>query len=100
MVISNGENIYPAELEHVLADCPDIAEAAVIGRPDPECGQIPVACIVPRPHSTLTSEEALVLFRNRLARYKHPRGVVFLKTLPRNAMGEVQKHELGRQITQ
>ena len=49
VVISGGENIYPAELEAILADCPDIAEAAVIGRPDPTWGEVPVACVVPQP---------------------------------------------------
>ncbi len=94
VVISGGENIYPAELENVLADCPQIAEAAVIGRPDPEWGEVAVACIVPKPNATLTREEVLALFQDRLARYKHPRNVVFLETLPRTAMGKVQKHEL------
>jgi fatty-acyl-CoA synthase len=94
VVISGGENIYPAELENVLADCPAIAEAAVIGRPDPRWGEIPVACVVLKPGSSLSRADVLALFRDRLARYKHPRDVVFLDALPRTAMGKVQKFAL------
>jgi fatty-acyl-CoA synthase len=94
VVISGGENVYPAELESVLADCPAIAEAAVVGRPDPRWGEVPVACVVPRPGARLTREDVLGLFRDRLARYKHPRDVVFLDVLPRTVMGKVQKFEL------
>ncbi|MCI0548891.1 MAG: long-chain fatty acid--CoA ligase [Candidatus Rokubacteria bacterium] len=94
VVISGGENIYPAELENVLADCPAIAEAAVIGRPDPRWGEIPVACVVLKPGASLSREDVLALFRDRLARYKHPRDVVFLDVLPRTAMGKVQKFAL------
>ena len=82
VVISGGENIYPAELEAVLADCPHIAEAAVIGRPDPTWGEVPVACIVPHPNTTLTRADVLALFPDRLARYKHPRDVIFLNAPP------------------
>ena len=94
VVISGGENVYPAELESVLADCPDIAEAAVVGRPDPRWGEVPVACVVPRPGAGLSREDVLGLFRDRLARYKHPRDVVFLDALPRTVMGKVQKFKL------
>ena len=99
VVISGGENIYPAELEAVLADCPDIAEAAVIGRPDPTWGEIPIACIVPHPGAALTRADVLALFPNRLARYKHPRDVIFLNALPRNAMGKIQKHDLRHHLS-
>ena len=99
VVISGGENIYPAELEAILADCPDIAEAAVIGRPDPTWGEVPIACIVPHPNATLTRADVLALFADRLARYKHPRDVIFLAALPRTAMGKVEKFTLRRLIT-
>ncbi len=91
IIISGGENIYPAELEHVLADCPAILEAAVLGAPDPQWGEVPVACVVPRRGAVLDGAAVLALFEGRLARYKHPRRVVFLDSLPRNAMGKVQK---------
>jgi len=97
VIISGGENIHPAELENVLADCPEIAEAAVIGVADKKWGEAACACIVPRDKS-MKEEEVLSLFEKRLARYKHPRRVVFLDALPRNAMGKVQKAELRRLV--
>lgn len=98
VVISGGENVYPAELENVLADCAEIAEAAVVARPHPDWGEVPIACVVGKPGATITREQVLELFEGRLARYKHPRDVVFLESLPRTAMGKVQKHELRRQL--
>ena len=96
VIISGGENIHPAELENVLADCPAIAEAAVIGVRDPKWGE--AACAVVAPKVKMTEGEVLKLFESRLARYKHPRRVVFLDRLPRNAMGKVQKAELRRLV--
>ncbi|HEX6295396.1 MAG TPA: AMP-binding protein [Burkholderiales bacterium] len=90
VIISGGENIHPAELENVLADCPGIVEAAVVGVEDPKWGEAACACVV----SKLTEEEVLKLFDGKLARYKHPRRVVFVDALPRNAMGKVLKAEL------
>jgi fatty-acyl-CoA synthase len=94
VVISGGENIYPAELENVLADCDAIIEAAVVGRADERWGEVAVAFVVARPGSVLTVDRVMRLFDGRLARFKHPREVVFLERLPRNAMGKVLKHEL------
>ena len=100
MIISGGENIYPAELENVLADCAAIAEAAIIGLDDPKWGEAACACIVPALGNTGSSEaEILSLFDNRLAKFKHPRRVVFLDSLPKNAMGKVQKFELKRRLS-
>ncbi len=98
VIISGGENIYPAELENVLADCPAIAESAVIGIEDPKWGESACACIVRKPGATLEEAAVLSLFKDRLARYKHPRRVVFLDSLPKNALGKVQKFELKRLI--
>jgi fatty-acyl-CoA synthase len=98
VVISGGENIYPAELEALLADCPAVAEAAVVGRPDPRWGEVPVACVVRRPGAALSRQDVLALFAGRVAGYKHPRDVVFLDSLPRTAMGKVQKFELRRRL--
>ncbi|MCW5772283.1 MAG: AMP-binding protein [Rhodospirillaceae bacterium] len=99
MIISGGENIYPAELENVLADCADIAEFAVIGRPDERWGEIPVACIVLKAGCAMTKEQVIGLFQNRLARYKHPRDVIFLSdTLPRTSLGKVQKFALRTRL--
>jgi len=98
VIISGGENIYPAELENVLADCPDIAESAVIGVADPRWGEAACAVIVRRPGAALEEREVLALFQDRLARFKHPRRVVFTDALPKNALGKVQKQELKKRI--
>ena len=94
MIISGGENIYPAELENVLADCPAIAEFAVVGQPDAAWGEVPLACVVLREGEQMSQKAVLQLFENRLARYKHPAAVRFMDDLPKNAMGKVQKFAL------
>ncbi|MEZ5237215.1 MAG: AMP-binding protein [Acidimicrobiales bacterium] len=98
VVISGGENIYPAELEEVLADCPEVAEAAVVGRPDPRWGEVPVAVVVPKEPGTIDEAAVRALFEGRLARFKHPAAVVFVDALPRNVMGKVQKFRLREQL--
>ena len=98
VIISGGENIYPAELENVLADCSDIAEAAVIGLADRKWGEAACACIVRAPGAKLDETAVLALFRDRLARYKHPRRVLFMNSLPKTAMGKVQKFELRKAV--
>ena len=98
MIISGGENIYPAELENVLADCAHIAESAVVGLDDPKWGEVAVAAVVRRSGATLDEAAVLALFEGRLARFKHPRRVVFVDALPKNAMGKVQKFELRAAI--
>jgi len=101
VIISGGENIYPAELELVLNDIPGVAEASVIRQPDPRWGEVAVAVVVRRPDAELDEAAILAAFQGRLARFKHPRRVVFVEQLPRNAMGKVQKFRmdevLGRQ---
>jgi fatty-acyl-CoA synthase len=96
VIISGGENIYPAELENVLADCPDIAESAVIGIEDPKWGEAACAVVVRKPGAQVDESAVRALFRDRLARYKHPRRIVFTDALPKNALGKVQKHQLRK----
>jgi fatty-acyl-CoA synthase len=96
VIISGGENVYPAELENVLADCPEIAESAVIGIADPKWGEAACAVVVRKPGAQLDETGVLALFRDRLARFKHPRRVVFVEDLPKNALGKVLKQELRR----
>lgn len=99
LIISGGYNIYPRELEDVLAQHPGVAEVAVLGLPDPEMGEQVVAVVVPRPDAARPSVEDLIAFsRERLASYKKPRRVVFAETLPRNALGKVQKHLLAARL--
>lgn len=99
VVISGGENIYPAELETVLQEIQDIAEAAVVGRPDAKWGEVPVAVVVPSSGTGLEAERVLRCFEGRLAKFKHPKDVVFVDALPRNVMGKVQKPELRRLVS-
>jgi len=98
VVISGGENIYPAELEQVLDEIDGITEAAVVGISDEKWGEIPVAIVVVNKGDEITTEKILLEFEGRLARYKHPKAVSFVPSLPRNAMGKVLKHELRRAI--
>ena len=99
VIISGSENIYPAELEMVLDECADIAEAAVVGRPDEKWGEVPVAVIVAAAGSRPTRAGVIDLFQGRIARYKHPRDVVFVEALPRNVMGKVLKFELRKMVS-
>jgi acyl-CoA synthetase (AMP-forming)/AMP-acid ligase II len=96
MIISGGENIYSAEVEDVLFAHPAVADAAVIGIPDPRWGEAVRALVVPKPGATLTAEEVIAHCRTRLARYKVPKSVIFVESLPRNAAGKVLKRELRR----
>jgi len=91
MIISGGENIYPAEIENLLADCPQILEAAVVGQPDAHWGEVVVAVIVKAPGEDLDAAQVRQLFEGRLARFKHPKHIVFCKALPKTALGKVQK---------
>jgi fatty-acyl-CoA synthase len=98
MIISGGENIYPAEVENVLLECPAIEEACVVGRPETRWGETVVAAVVLKPGRRMTEAEAMALFQGRIARYKHPREVRFLERLPRSALGKVQREVLRAAI--
>jgi fatty-acyl-CoA synthase len=97
MIISGGENIYPAEIERVLAEHPDVAECAVIGRPDPVWQEVPVAIVVPRPGCTPDAASILAHVASQLARFKVPKEVRFMDALPRTALGKVQHFALKQQ---
>ena len=98
MIISGGENIYPAELEAILDEHAEIVEAAVVGQMDKQWGEVAVAVVVKSDGSRLDQNDVGALFIDRLARYKHPRRVVMVDSLPRNAMGKIEKIELRRRI--
>ncbi|WP_052863239.1 o-succinylbenzoate--CoA ligase [Streptomyces niger] len=91
MIISGGENIYPAEVEGALLAHPDIAECAVIGVPDERWGEVPRAVVVPRDDRTVDSAEVLASLAGRLAKYKIPKSVVVADELPRTASGKLLK---------
>jgi fatty-acyl-CoA synthase len=94
MVISGGENVYPAELENVLHEHAAVAEAAVVGVPDERWGEACLAFVVLAEGATATAEELLAFCRGRLAKYKVPREIRFVERLPRNALNKVAKNEL------
>ena len=94
MIIRGGENISPEEIENALHSHPKIEEAAVIGILDPEWGQEPRALVVLKKGEAATAEEIMEYCRSRLASFKRPRSVIFVDSLPRNAMGKVLKKEL------
>lgn len=97
MIISGGENVYPAQVEKVLAGHPDIAEVAVIGTPDERWGEAVTAIVVPRGERPLELEDLRTFARPHLAGYKLPRRVETVGRLPRNASGKVQKHLLRQE---
>ncbi|SPK71457.1 putative O-succinylbenzoate--CoA ligase [Cupriavidus taiwanensis] len=97
MIISGGENIYPAEIENVLVGLPGVQECAVVGVVDARWGEVPVAVIVPAPgapRGALAAEPLRELLAARIARFKLPREVVLMDDLPRSALGKVLKPQL------
>jgi fatty-acyl-CoA synthase len=94
MIVSGGENVFPAEVEEVLHRHRGVADVAVTGVPDEEWGQRLRAFVVPRGGARLSADEVKSHVRSQLARYKVPRDVVFVRELPRNAAGKVVKREL------
>jgi fatty-acyl-CoA synthase len=95
MIVSGGENVFPREVEDLLADHADVEEAAVIGVADEEFGQRLKAFVVLRDGAGPDEKAIKDYVKLNLARYKVPREVVFLEALPRNATGKVLKRELA-----
>jgi fatty-acyl-CoA synthase len=92
MVVSGGENVYPAEVEAVLHEHPAVADAAVIGVPDERWGEVCSAFVVAE--SPMSEEELRQHCYDRLARFKVPKSFHFVEELPRNSMGKIVKSEL------
>lgn len=97
MIISGGENVYPAIIEKVLNQYPDLSEVAVIGRPDDYWGEVVVAVVVPKGEARDT-EGILSFCEGRIAQFEIPREVIFVDQLPRNAMGKVVKEMLHETV--
>lgn len=98
MYISGGENVYPAEVEHVLLQHPKVSQVAVVGIPDAKWGEVGCAVIVLRPGDRATEEELLTFCHGRIAKYKIPKSVVVVPELPRTHSGKVQKTSLKKEI--
>jgi fatty-acyl-CoA synthase len=96
MIISGGENVFPREVEDLLAEYPGVEDVAVIGVRDPEFGERLRAFIVPEPGTKIDAEAVKAHVRDNLARFKVPRDVVVVEELPRTATGKVLKRMLDR----
>jgi acyl-CoA synthetase (AMP-forming)/AMP-acid ligase II len=100
MIISGGINVYPREVEEVLLRHPRVADVAVIGVPDSYWGEAVTAVVVARSGAPVTSEDIVGYCEGKLASFKHPRAVVMLEQLPRNAAGKVLKRVLRETVAQ
>ncbi|MSO96960.1 MAG: long-chain fatty acid--CoA ligase [Rhodospirillaceae bacterium] len=96
MFISGGENVYPVEIENLMAGFPEIAHVAIIGVPDPTWGEVGRAVIVLRPGAAIDTAEILMRCRGKIAPYKIPKSIVVVTKLPLSAQGKVLKTELRR----
>jgi long-chain acyl-CoA synthetase len=98
MLLVNGNNVYPREIEEVIYQFPNVKEAAVVGQPDSRRGEQPVAFVVPSEGATVDPEALLKFVRSKLADYKVPRRVILTGALPRNATGKILKTILRQQV--
>jgi fatty-acyl-CoA synthase len=94
MIISGGENIYPAEVESAICDHPDVAEVAVVGVPDEKWGEAVKAVVVMKPGKKATPSDIIGFTRERIAGFKTPKSVDFIEALPRNASGKILRRHL------
>ncbi|WP_213290600.1 fatty acid--CoA ligase [Bradyrhizobium sp. sGM-13] len=94
MIISGGENIYPAEVESAICDHPDVAEAAVIGIPDDKWGEAVKAIVVMKPGKQANATDIINFTRERIAGFKTPKSVDFIEALPRNPSGKILRRNL------
>ena len=97
MIISGGENIYPAEVEQAISELPAVASVAVIGVPDEKWGEVPRAVVLLREDGQLSEHELRNHLNGKLARYKIPKSVVFVDEMPRTASGKIRKAELRQE---
>ena len=96
MIVSGGENIYPAEVENALFGHPDLADVAVIGVPDPNWGEAVKAIVVAKPGAAKDPASVIAWARERIANYKVPKSVDFVEAIPRNITGKILRRELRK----
>jgi acyl-CoA synthetase (AMP-forming)/AMP-acid ligase II len=99
MIVSGGENVYPIEVERVLADHPLVVEAAVLGVDDERFGQRLVAFVVPKRDTSITPDLLMEHVKDQLANYKVPREITVLDELPRTSTGKILRRELQSRVT-
>jgi acyl-CoA synthetase (AMP-forming)/AMP-acid ligase II len=99
MILSGGENVYPAQIEGVLDSHPAVDQAAVVGMPDEKWGEVPVAFVVIREGSAISEEALKDYMRSKLARYKVPKRIIFQKELPLTSTGKINRRKLEKQAT-
>ncbi len=99
MIISSGENIYPAEVERVIQALPEVREAAAVGMPDRKKGEVVAAFVMLKEGATLTEEALLAAIKDRIAGFKLPKKVIFVEDFPRNSMGKILKKDLREQVS-
>ena len=97
MIISGGENVYPAEVESVMLELPEVQEVAVIGKPDPHWGEVGLAVVVPAPGAPRDGDALRATLRERLAGFKVPKEVRYVDELPKTATGKIRKPDLRNQ---
>jgi fatty-acyl-CoA synthase len=95
MILSGGENVFPQEVEELIISCDAVADAAVYGIPDEDFGQRLAAQVVLKPEASISEDELSEFVRERLARFKVPREIEFVKELPRTSTGKLQRRKLG-----
>ena len=94
LIISGGYNVYPAEVEGYVNELPGVAESAVVGVPHPDFGEAVIAIVVAKPGIALDARQIIAELKRRIASFKVPKQVFVVDTLPRNAMGKVQKNTM------
>jgi fatty-acyl-CoA synthase len=99
MFISGGENVYPAEVENAIFELPQVAETAVIGIKDDKWGEAGLAVVALKPEAQLNADGVIAFLKDRLAKYKVPKRVIFVDQLPRNAAGKVIKNKLREEYS-
>lgn len=99
MIISGGENVYPAEVERLIIELPQVGSVAVIGVPDDRWGEVPVAVVTPRDGAVVTAEDVQRHLAGKIARYKTPKSIIIVEELPRTASGKIRKADLRAQYS-